>query len=444
MSKLTKDNFKYVDKKTGVQKNLTLVMINKYITMINESLNTSIAMSPSWSAARANLMHYLNDNDFAKHEGLKINTNSINKFIERMRNPEITFENNPENNNDNLNFLPLNKVSEMAEPDFSLGYNQEYGNVNVPITAQGNARGRVGMDDLFQFVASKNHQDIVRRNNFMPGQFQIWNANPKGGNNKYYGADEDIDHDGVPEFVVRRGDANGPKVAVNGYTTKLSDWVVRKPFYEKYPSRKDRKGKNIKNYVNEEYFQPVYAANQMDITGYNGINPKDLHYEGRYNIHLSTERSPYRALCALLVNPVVKQALLAESGNNAEDAKQLRKQVQAALGGTILETYVASSVYDEMIRKPLLQKLQQTGDYDRLKANYVANKLAKNREYNANALNDPKTKEYDDFIKSILNRAAVKKSIKSYTATIITEHLDELKASLLTQVRALIDQFIQE
>lgn len=75
-------------------------------------------------------------------------------------------------------------------------------------------RGRKAADNLFQIAGSKYKRDIVRRNNFMPGQFQLWNKNPKGGNNKYYGSMEDYDNDKIPhEFVVRRGGRNGPVVA---------------------------------------------------------------------------------------------------------------------------------------------------------------------------------------------------------------------------------------
>ena len=332
----------------------------------------------------------------------------------------------------------------MAEPDFSLGYGtQDFGRIKDAVWEQGKARGRVGMDDIFQFVSSRNHQDIVRRNNFMPGQFQIWNANPKGGNNKYYGADEDIDHDGVPEFVVRRGDASGPKIAVNGYTTKLSDWVVRKPFYEKYPSRQERKGHNVKQYVNEEYFQPVYAANQMDITGYNGQDPRKLNYEGRYNIHLSSQRSPYRALGAILVNPIVKEVLNELTDGDKDAAKILRKQVQTGLGGTILETYVLSLVYDKLIKERVFNELQQSGDLEKLRNNFIANKLEKNKEYNVQNVNTQTGKEYDEFVRSVLNKTAIKKYIKTIAAKIITEDLGALQQSLRAQVRALIEQFVQ-
>ena len=37
-------------------------------------------------------------------------------------------------------------------------------------------RGRYGINELAQIVGSKNYRDIKRSGNFMPGQFEIWNA----------------------------------------------------------------------------------------------------------------------------------------------------------------------------------------------------------------------------------------------------------------------------
>ena len=41
----------------------------------------------------------------------------------------------------------------------------------------GRFRGRDGIDEIEQLVGSKRFSDIKRSSNFMPGQFQVWNAN---------------------------------------------------------------------------------------------------------------------------------------------------------------------------------------------------------------------------------------------------------------------------
>ena len=114
-------------------------------------------------------------------------------------------------------------------------------------------RGRDAINEIAQIVGSKRFRDIKRSGNFMPGQFDIWNAKETGGNNQYWGGYQDVDGDGLAhEFVVRREKETGPMVAVNGYTTKRSDWAARKTFYENNPSREDRKGKTVKTYMRDE------------------------------------------------------------------------------------------------------------------------------------------------------------------------------------------------
>ena len=98
----------------------------------------------------------------------------------------------------------------------------------IPTTRRqrvGRLRKRDGVEELAQIVGSKMFRDIKRSSNFMPGQFHIWNAAANGGNKKYWGGYKDVDGDGIPhEFVVHRGGPDGPIIAVNGYTTKQSDW----------------------------------------------------------------------------------------------------------------------------------------------------------------------------------------------------------------------------
>ena len=463
---VTNESFQYLTK-SGNIKNKSLNEINDYIKLINNSLHVNIGFHPtSWTASRSTLKKFLNEHDFAEHEGPKVNKKTIQQFISRLNpqyevknediKPIINNENHElnisENKNDNLNFLPINKLNlKMAqnEINYGLGLNDRaFPQFDVSLNQRNTTRGRIGLadnDDLFKFVSSKKHQDIVRRNNFMPGAFEVWNENPKGGNHKYYGADEDIDGDGINEFVVRRGNAEGPRIAVNGYTTKLSDWPVRKEYYKAYPTRAARKGKNINSYANEEYFNPIYAQNQMDITGYNGVDPKSLKYQGKYNLHISTSRSPYRALQAIIVNPAVKEAISEMCGDDKETIKAVRAQVKEGLGGGILETFVMSSVYDDLVKSRVLQTLQQAGSLEGLKSNFLTNKVDKNPQYKVENINDPNSKEYDEFVASVMNKASVKKAVKEYVAGLLSDAdtVTQLKNECKGVVKELVNQFIQ-
>ena len=198
---VTNESFQY-QTKSGNIKNKSLNEINSYIKLINDSLHANIGIHPtSWTASRSTLKKFLNEHDFAEHEGPKVNKKTIQQFISRL-NPQYEVKNEDikpiinnedhelnilENKNDNLNFLPINKLNlKMAqnEINYGLGLNDRaFPQFDVPINQRNTVRGRIGLadnDDLFKFVSSKKHQDIVRRNNFMPGAFEVWNQNPKG------------------------------------------------------------------------------------------------------------------------------------------------------------------------------------------------------------------------------------------------------------------------
>ena len=85
---------------------ITVKQLNLYIETINDYLNEHIPVVTNWSTTVKHLSDYLNEHDFIKHEGIAINDDTIDDFITRIQN---------ENNNDNLNFLPDNKLNQMTK-----------------------------------------------------------------------------------------------------------------------------------------------------------------------------------------------------------------------------------------------------------------------------------------------------------------------------------------
>ena len=77
--------------------------LNNYIDTINEELGTELFHGANRKAAAQVLINFLNQHDFLNHEGAEINDETIDEFITRIK---------TENNNDNLNFLPNNKLEQ--------------------------------------------------------------------------------------------------------------------------------------------------------------------------------------------------------------------------------------------------------------------------------------------------------------------------------------------
>ena len=126
----------------------------------------------------------------------------------------------------------------------------------------GKLRKRKGVDELAQIVGSSMFRDIKRSSNFMPGAFNEWNKNQPEG--RYWGGYQDVDDDGLAdEFVVRRGGSQGNIIAINGYTTKRSDWPMRSLYYDRYPTRELRKQLPVSNRMKrglEQYYGPDFQG----------------------------------------------------------------------------------------------------------------------------------------------------------------------------------------
>ena len=190
----------------------------------------------------------------------------------------------------------------------------------------GQLRGRVGVKELAQIVGSKRFRDVKRSANFLPGQFELWNA--KNGN-KYWGGYHDVDGDEINEFVVHRGkDKTGPMIAVNGYTTKRSDWGARELFYEKNPTRESRRENGpLKKYI-RSFYDPTYDDTGK-ITKW-GIKPgsdedplRDEMYN-RYIKYIPKDLSPYQAIQKYIFTPAFDAFL--------QEAKMTRKQFIESFG----------------------------------------------------------------------------------------------------------------
>lgn len=279
--------------------------------------------------------------------------------------------------------------------------------------ARGQYRGRVGIDELAQIVGSKRYRNIKRSGNFMPGQFELWNARETGGNGKYWGGYQDADHDGLAhEFVVRRNDENGPMIAVNGYTTGRSDWIARKAFFEKYPNRADRKDKTPKSFMQEEFYAPERDKYGRVIKW--AIEPgsdKDpYHYRQyeQYNRYIPPKKiSPFNVFRTYITMVAINKYLASIGITMKEFVKQ---------NGVGVLSSMNSDLYYYMVKGPIKAKLQEGADgqslYHELEQQFIEGK--QDPEYNAEA----PTFEVD-FEKWLFNKKDVKNLVKRWVRQLI-------------------------
>ena len=358
---------------------ITVKQLNLYIETINDYLNEHIPVVTNWSTTVKHLSDYLNEHDFIKHEGIAINDDTIDDFITRIQN---------ENNNDNLNFLPDNKLNQMTtkptvyqssvldnyRDKYFKGLNQQHyaqrnlGNDLDKIQAYSafyNERGspfpkkekkqkigKLGMDQLTEIVLGLN-QDVkqIKDAQSLEGA-QAWVQ--KHGPELYHVEDTDINGDNIPDIIVKNKE--GQNVIVNGYTTGESTYPYRYAYYTQFPTAERRKearqnGETFREYIKGLY-NPQYDDFGIKIQRDSNGNPlfgskEGLQFEskiknsGYTKIIRPKDKTPYQAFVSGVVKPMY-------------DVVKLINQVMKRPTNSQLLTKVAAIMWNQTILIPAM------------------------------------------------------------------------------------------
>ena len=314
-------------------------------------------------------------------------------------------------------------------------YNKVFNSPSIPI---GRRRGGVihnkyddpqaDIEALKEVVGSKRARDITRKNRFMSqAAFDKWNAQETGGNGKYWGGYEDIDDDGVEEFIVRRGGKGGRLVALNGYTTKASDWVIRRPYYEKYPEIGSRPEGGIGRYAKDELYQietdeygyPTEESLER-VNSARRQNPKYTHHVGTI--------SPYNLFVKQIMSLGLEHELnelgITEDANRKELINELNQHYNK---GWLLK--LAGVLWKAWIKKPIMDTLEEDG----ILREWI---LVYNQNHATSARDDP-----EKFEKWLFNKPAIKKEVKEYTKELLKSGSDaflEAVAAVAVEIDGMI------
>ena len=270
-------------------------------------------------------------------------------------------------------------------------------------------RVRDGLPGIFNAVGSKYNRDIVRRNHFMSQPaFDAWNEQ-RG--NKYWAGLQDYDGDGIDtEFVVRRKDAKGDVVAVNGYTTKLSDWDAKRAYYEKFPTRALRSSNLEKNpgyqsyddFINEKY--GVAVDEYGFITHESAKKIQDIVKTSPYNLRIK-KPTPYNLFLKKLIFPAFNSAIEGLAEVLGQTEKDLREKCDDAYrkGWVMSET---SKFWDRWVKQEVINGLKAAHEYDVYLQTWMEGRLAVDKDYQ---FTDADT---DKFHTWLFNQKEVKTELK--------------------------------
>lgn len=272
-----------------------------------------------------------------------------------------------------------------------------------------------GVEELIPIVGSKGQRDIKRSVNFMPGAFNEWNdKQPKG---RYWGGFQDVDHDGLAdEFVVRRGGSQGNIIAINGYTTKRSDWPMRSLYYDRYPTRELRKELPVSNRMKrglEKYYGPDFqgglAAQTWRIEPGSEDDPRTAWGKVWEKIRYpQSSMSAYQGYIKYIAQPMIKQYAKELAGPEAkdEDVEAEYKSIYSGQGVSEMSKFIAE-MYNQSVRDQVIIDFMKDDDMIYKFETYMRKRMPSFQYDSDNETHN------NAFMKWLSTQKAVKDEIKS-------------------------------
>lgn len=322
----------------------------------------------------------------------------------------------------------------MLAPKRGYKYGREFKSISAPPfrrRAGGGPRDveqHADIEALMHVVGSKNARDITRKNHFMSkAAFDTWNAKqPKG---KYWADYYDVDEDGTDEFIVRGKDKDGPLVAINGYTTKKSDWPIRRAYYDTYPEIGSRPDGGItefaREYHNEEYDQYGYPTKAY----LQRIADMQDQYK-KYNIRGGGSTSPYN----VFVKRIVADAIQQEKSELQVDDDGW-STISAAIAkhegkGWLLK--LAGQKWTDWVKIPIIADLEKAGALEGWRNLY----------YQTHARSNSAELDKEKFEKWLFNKKEIKAEVKDFIKFMFDKSSDEYNLAVDAFTYE-IDQLVQ-
>ena len=239
------------------------------------------------------------------------------------------------------------------------------GAIDIPANLKGKYKGRANLEDVWKLVGSKAGRAIYRDPDYMSeGTLNILNGKRIArGQKPYLGAWERMDEDSIPEFVVR--DHNENIVAVNGYTTKRSDWDIMNKYYTQYPSRDDRTENPFRDFVNDYYEDDPDVKFETDAAGF----PTDEYLERRkaaqknsiYSMRLPNPTA-YNIFTKNLVSPIIQLKVNELAETNGVEREHIMSLLKATYGEGWMLSFI-SHLWNALVKTPFLNLASNTKEY---------------------------------------------------------------------------------
>ena len=207
-------------------------------------------------------------------------------------------------------------------------------------------------------VGSRANRDIYIKNAWQSANaFNEWKNKYPEARADYEWIEADMDKDGIDETGVKR---NGRIIAINGYTTRRSEYPYRKDYYNQYPTRELRKENKIAQYW--ERYDPELKPNDLSATWH--VKQEELDRKHIRKI-LKETVSPYQHFVKVIAKPAFDTARAEFANKYIKD--ESKREFLSVPG--ILFTRLCSQAWDTFIIAPI--RKQKEGVEDWLKSKFA-------------------------------------------------------------------------
>ncbi len=253
----------------------------------------------------------------------------------------------------------------------------------------------MGIMELAQVVGDKRARDVRRRGPFTsPLAFAAWQEkyDPK---KRYRAYKANLDGYGENEFVVEHTDRYGNKklVAVNGWTTKKSDYPLRSEWFEANPTHEERKANKWKKFINDKY-RIRENMDDYDFPNHNYLESRaETLATSKYDAHMPkwTARGEFMREIIWAGYKKARDAFVA----NGHKAGDIKDKCDAVLKPGWVVRY-GTKKFNDWIVNPFMNALRKSAYYQEKLRDYPAKYEKAMNAYNKGHPDDePRPTEFD-------------------------------------------------
>ena len=323
-------------------------------------------------------------------------------------------------------------------------------------------KNRAGLDDLIKYVGSNAGREIYQARHLSNKPlFEEWQS---GLGENHHARNwtwtlKDEDGDDVDEFLVK--DKSGRTVAVNGFTTRASDYPIETEYCNAYPTKAEREEHPMRKFLADKYKDNMKIDQRTGLPDYGFYDWRATeNRKSKYNkrIPQMTPRNVFmetfvwsvsREYIDKLVMAAIKRKHSEYNSKSKSEQKKMIADVRSTINSSLKSLKqgwlldFGSQLYTHYVKIPVLQRL----------ANIVADEKGNSAlAVYQNAFVETKTyKDYSQspelleqkFVDYVMAKADVKKIVYRVAAMVL-DHEGSMYREIMDTAKSFIQQSIDE